>query len=84
MIDLETMIKSLRLAWLKRVFVGNEGTWKNHLHYLLRRFGVFFCSTFTVIIMQKTLNFPLKFKLKFYNDGWVFEIIFLQRNLGTI
>ena len=64
MIDLETVIKSLRLAWLKRVFGENEGTWKNHLHHLLQRFGVFFFR-FTVIIMQKTLNFPLKFKLKF-------------------
>ena len=28
MIDLETMVKSLRLAWLKRIFNGNDGTWK--------------------------------------------------------
>ena len=26
MIDLECMIKSLRLAWLKRIFSENEGT----------------------------------------------------------
>ena len=29
MIDLETMVKSLRLAWLKRIFSENDGTWKN-------------------------------------------------------
>lgn len=28
MIDLETMCKSLRLAWLKRIFIENGGTWK--------------------------------------------------------
>ena len=26
MIDLETMVKSLRLAWLKRIFSENDGT----------------------------------------------------------
>ena len=31
MIDLECMIKSLRPAWLKRIFGENEGTWKNYL-----------------------------------------------------
>ena len=31
MIDLECMIKSLRLAWLKRIFGENEGTWNNYL-----------------------------------------------------
>ena len=29
MIDLETMIKSLRLAWLKRIFSVNDGAWKD-------------------------------------------------------
>ena len=31
MIDLDSMIKSLRLAWLKRIFNGNNGTWKSYL-----------------------------------------------------
>ena len=47
MIDLETMAKSLRLAWLKRIFGENDGTWKNYLHHLLKRFGglfVFHCN----------------------------------------
>jgi len=39
MIDLETMIKSLQLAWLKRIFSENDGTWKNYLHHILKRFG---------------------------------------------
>ena len=42
MIDLETMAKSLRLAWLKRIFGENDGTWKNYLHHLLKRFGGLF------------------------------------------
>ena len=42
MIDLETMGKSLRLAWLKRIFGKNDGTWKHYLHHVLKRFGGLF------------------------------------------
>ena len=43
MIDLECMIKSLRLAWLKRIASENEGTWKNYLRHLLVSLrGLFF------------------------------------------
>ena len=38
MIDLECMIKSLRLAWLKRIFVDNKGVWKIISHkYILQK-----------------------------------------------
>ena len=42
MIDLESMIQSLRLAWIKRIFGANDGTWKSYLRYLLNRFGGLF------------------------------------------
>ena len=35
MIDLESMIQSLRLAWIKRIFGANDGTWKSYLRHLL-------------------------------------------------
>ena len=47
MIDLETMVKSLRLAWLKRIFSENDGTWKNFLHHALKCYGgslLFHCN----------------------------------------
>ena len=47
MIDLETMVKSLRLAWLKRIFSENDGTWKNYLHHVLKCYGgslLFHCN----------------------------------------
>ena len=47
MFDLETMVKSLRLAWLKRIFSENDDTWKNYLHHVLKCFGgsfVFHCN----------------------------------------
>lgn len=47
MIDLESMIKSLRLAWLKRIFGKNDDTWKSYLHVSLKRHGglfLFYCN----------------------------------------
>ena len=44
MIDLETMITSLRLAWFKRIFGINDGAWKDYLRHQLinKRFGGLF------------------------------------------
>ena len=39
MIDLESMVKSLRLAWLKRVFNDSNATWKKYFLYLLEPVG---------------------------------------------
>ena len=40
MIDLDCMIKSLRLAWLQRIHNVTEGPWKWYLSHLLAKFGV--------------------------------------------
>ena len=42
MTDLNCMIKSLRLAWIKRIFEDNNGTWKLYLQHLLEPMGSFF------------------------------------------
>jgi len=47
MIDLESMIKSLRLAWLKRIFGENDDAWKSYLHVSLKRHWglfLFYCN----------------------------------------
>jgi len=47
MIDLERMVKSLRLAWLKKIFSENDGIWKNYINHLLKCFGgssLFHCN----------------------------------------
>ena len=47
MIDLESMIKSLRQAWLKRIFGKNDGAWKSYLRISLQHFGglfLFYCN----------------------------------------
>ena len=42
MINLECMIKSFRLAWLKRMFSSNRGSWKSNLRHLLAKYGGIF------------------------------------------
>ena len=38
-LDFETLVKSLRLAWLKRLFNEEAAGWKCYLRYLLKSFG---------------------------------------------
>ena len=42
MVDLEALIQSLPLAWMKRIFSRNGSTWKNYLLHLLDHLGGFF------------------------------------------
>jgi len=47
MLDLESMVKSLRLAWLKRIFGENDGAWKSYLRVSLKPYGglfLFYCN----------------------------------------
>ena len=39
MIDIDSMIKALRLAWLKQIFSNNRATWKTYLMFLLKELG---------------------------------------------
>ena len=41
MTDLDSMIKALRLSWLKRVFSSNKGAWKTYLRYILKDYEGF-------------------------------------------
>ena len=42
MIDFETMVKCLRLTWLKRIFSENDGAWKSPIRQILEQSGGFF------------------------------------------
>ena len=42
MINFETMIKTLRLTGLKRIFGENDGAWKSYIRQILKQFGGFF------------------------------------------
>ena len=39
LIDLETYVKSSRLAWLGRIFAEGSSPWKAYINYLLKDFG---------------------------------------------
>ena len=58
MIDQESMIKSHRLVFLKRIFGAYEGAWKSYLQVSLEHFGSLFY--FTITMMQKiTCHFSI-------------------------
>ena len=47
MIDIDSVVKALRLAWLKRIFNDNESTWNIYLMHLLKDVGgsfIFECN----------------------------------------
>ena len=39
MIDIDSMIKALRLAWLKQIVSSNRATWKTYFMLLLKELG---------------------------------------------
>ena len=77
MIDLETMIKSLRLAWLKRIFSVKDGAWKDYIRHQLKRFGglfLFHCN-------YNVKDHPI-LMLRCSNGGQSFEASFPQKSIG--
>ena len=42
LIHFETMVKSLRLTLLKRIFRENDGAWKSYIDQILEQYGGFF------------------------------------------
>jgi len=63
MIDLKTMVKSLRLAYLKRIFSENDTTWKNYLHHILKYFDCSFLFHCNYIIKDLTISSQFYSKL---------------------
>ena len=60
MIDYETMVKALRLSWLKRITnEDSSGFWKSYLDYLLESQGGLFY--FSVIMRQTKYAFQQPF-----------------------
>ena len=84
MIDLKTMAKSLRLAWLKIIFGENDGTWKNYLHHPLKRFGGLFLFHCNYNIKDHTISWLLNSIVNCFSGGQSFVTNFLQRNFGTM
>ena len=49
--DLETSIKSLRLAWISKIFNPEPSPRKSYVRHLLKRYRGFFYFTATIILM---------------------------------
>ena len=65
MIDLRCMIISLRLAWLKRIFSAQGGTWRNYLRHILVRYGGLFVCLFFFFNCNYDIN-DYSFSSQFY------------------
>ena len=65
LIDLETSMKSLRLAWLGRIFSRGSAPWKAYINYLLENYGGIFL-------------FRCNFDIKDYNIHSTFYSEFLK------
>lgn len=90
MIDLETMVKSLRLAWLKRIFSENDSTWKNYLRYQLKSFGglfLFHCNYDVKDVLIKSpfyselLQWWADFRDDFSTDKMRYNIIWNNKDI---
>ena len=75
MIDLDCMIKSLRLAQLRRILEGQNGTWKTYLQHLLE------LSKLMILRITKSL---LSFIVNYFLGGQIFVTLLPLRETGKI
>ena len=90
MIDIESMVKALRLAWLKRIFNDNESTWKTYLLYLLKDFGgslIFECNytmkdlSIISIFYRELLQWWSEFRDHFSDEKYWLSIIWNHKDI---
>ena len=60
MIHIDSMVKALRLPWLKQIFNDSESSWKTYLLYPLKDVGLKFLSA--IIPSQSTKNSFVKYR----------------------
>ena len=89
MIDIESMIKALRPAWLKRIFNNNESTLKFYLIHLLKQLGdllIFECNyaikdlPTMSIFYRELLLWWSEFRDHFFEEKYWFSIIWNNKN----
>ena len=68
MVDLECMVKSLRLGWLKRVFSGTNGTWKRYPQHILSSVGGLFFFNCNFSISNYTIPSQLYWELLWWSQ----------------
>ena len=88
-LDFETMVKSLRLAWLRRVYIDEDAGWKRYLKFLIKPFGgdlLFHCIyepreyNITNKFYAELIQFWAKFKNAFSTEDNSTSIIWNNKN----
>ena len=80
MTDVDSIVMSLRLAWLKRLFGGNDGFWKRYLSHLLEPYRGFFF--FNAILISEITQTFLNFIPSFCNGGLNSEKCLYLKRIG--
>ena len=62
-IDIKSLIKSLCLSWLKRLYGDNSGTWKNYLEYILKDSGGLMLFNCNYNVNDLRINFSVSFRI---------------------
>ena len=75
-INLESMIKSLQLAWLKRIFQCNNGAWRSFLRFSLEPFGGPFCYFIVIMTLKRYIIISSKFYSELLQWWCEFRIVF--------
>ena len=79
MINLESMIKSLQLAWLKRIFQCNNGAWRSFLQFSLEPFAGPFCYFIVIMTLKRYIIISSKFYSELLQWWCEFRIVFDSR-----
>ena len=82
MIDIDSLIKALRLAWLKRIFSNNRATWKTYFMFLLKESGgpLTFSCNYNIEDLSITSLF---FSENYYSDCHNSAVILQTRKTGV-
>ena len=89
-LDLETMAKSLRLAWPRRLYIDEDAGWKRYLRLLIKPFGedlLFHCDyepreyNLTNKFYAELIQFWAEFRNAFSTDDESTSIIWNNKNI---
>ena len=91
-LDFETMVKSLRLAWLGRLYTDEDAGWKRYLRFLIKPFGghlLFHCDyepreyNITNKFYAELIQFWAEFRNAFSTEDDSTSIIWNNKNIKT-
>ena len=87
------MVKSLRLAWLRRLYIDEDAGWKSYLRFLIKPFGgdfLFYCDydpreyNITNKFYAELIQFWAEFRNAFSTEDDSTSIIWNNRNIRQL